>query len=502
MKFYCGLSDKFVLNGGKESISLSDYASQFGFEDNQCILKKYGFKDLYGFVISNNEPLLVYQNMSRPPQNIRDEVEDNSLIWVENTRGDILDVPPEKLALYYSYAPYGKEVFEGANFAGFNNLFPEEGYNSLLSYNVDSDKYYSLHGRYMYFPQKIGDDCYVSVSYKRGYSSVERYNPELNLQWSYEEKASVPYTMDRDNFIDNGDSVVRNFKYEKLKTSRVDESGQRIPAAEYINGEIYCFAKADGKILWKRQFEKQVDNLISFDNERLLAYTCSDLHLLDRENGESLEIFSTPITHDTYFRAESRLLIHQGFLFLCHGKANQLLIYDIKTMQCVREENIDALGSRMSCLYALENRVYVTFNLYRKVSLPWSGLLEIDCDDIQAPLEIEDDNVFKLIDSTAEDGCITLIADGLRIDDIVRLGEYQLLEQMQIYGKCFFNETTVNKDFNGFVKLVIRNCLTEPERVQEIVAMMEKRFEYFIKDADYKDGKGKALCRFSVEVRN
>mgnify|MGYP003681907474 CR=1 FL=1 len=484
MKFFKGIDQLFLIGGNSESIYKSDYASQFELIGDQWHLKDYGFKDLRGVINYQTDYLMVFHNMDSPTQNIRYELEDRSIIWVENSSGIRFDVSLEKLALYYSYAWYGKEVHDGYNFASFNDLFPEKGTNSLLSYNTCSDTYNFVHGNETYFEQQINDYVFVHMPFDIGYLKVEVYDQKLNLIWVYEEKARCPHVKDINKFIDNDDSVIRNFKYERLKSTKISDTGQKNPRVEYVNGEVYCFVKSNGEILWKRKFDKQVDNLVAFDEQRILAFSNSKLHLLDRSNGEDLEIISTPFVYDLYKCPESRVLIHQGYLFLCHDAAKQLLIYHVETMQCIRQETIEALGSEINRLYALENKVYVSFNLHREILPTWSGLLEINCDDIQSPLEIEDDNVFKLIDSTAEDGCITLIADGLRIDDIVRLGEYQLLEQMQIYGKCFFNETTVNKDFNGCVKLVIRNCLTEPERVQEIVAMMEKRFEYFIKDAE------------------
>lgn len=500
MKYYCGLYQNFLLSTNRLPVFISSYASQFECKSDQWSLIEYGFDDLYGVVSQQGNPLLIYQNMDRETQEIREDVEAENSIWAEDIDKNKINLSPEKLALYYYYAPYYKVINDKINYGSFIRLFPSDGSRTLLSYDFYSDTFFCKHGKDAYFEQKIDEDCYVYTPFKIRYVKAERYDTQLNLIWSHEEKARTPYVMDSDKFIDNGQSVIRNFKYEHVETTRIDGSGQKVGAVEYINGEIYCFAKSDGEILWKRQFEKMVDNLIAFDDQRLLAYTNSEFHLLDRENGTSLEVASTPVIYDKFFRAESHLLIHQGYLFLCHDKAKQLLIYDIKSMQCIRQENIETLGTRVSRLYALGNKVYITLNLPRKMASVWSGLLEIDCDDIQAPLNIEDDNVFELIDSTAEDGCITLIAYGLRIDDIVRLGEYQILEQMQIYGKGFFNETTVNKDFNGTVKLIIRNCLSEPEQVHEIVSMMEKRFEYFIKDADYKDGKGKGLCQLILDV--
>jgi hypothetical protein len=260
-----------------------------------------------------------------------------------------------------------------------------------------------------------------------------------------------------------------------------------------INGRIYGLNRYSGAIEWEKQYSCQVNDIAPIDEQRFLAASGNQLLVLSSGNGEVIKTIDTGMpTRDSegrYLRVYLYMISTQRYLLVYNvGDSGVLQIYDKKTVERLREFDCRDFGFRLSggsigapAYRLINNKLFLEAVRTDGSEVYLDNLFMIDLDNIHAPVELESGPDFDIHIPEEDNGCLELRVEGAAWQEIVRFAERHIIRNLIFVGRGELNEVG-NPFFNAVVKLIIKNCPSPRDVLEEKLKVMDDRLKWFFKD--------------------
>lgn len=259
------------------------------------------------------------------------------------------------------------------------------------------------------------------------------------------------------------------------------------------NGRIYGLNRYSGAIEWDKRYSCQVNDIAPIDEQRFLATSGNQLLVLSSDNGEVIKAIDTGMpTRDSegrYLRVYLYMISTQRYHLVYNvGDSGVLQIYDKKTVERLREFDCRDFGFRLSggsigapAYRLIDNKLFLEAVRTDGSEAYLDNLFMIDLDDIYAPIEVEAGPDFDIHLPDEENGCLEFRIEGAEWQEIVRFSERHIIRNLIFVGRGELNEVG-NPFFNAVVKLIIRNCLSPRDVLEEKLKVMDNRLKWFFND--------------------
>ena len=451
----------------------------FEWKDNRLALKNYSFESLIGSIYYENNWLLAYEQ-----QNIINHTVEkvrHGQCYFRNEDGEKMELPEILTICLVSNITYLADPSPQFTFicSNFEKHAETKAYASLISFDPLNNTFKTV--PFEQTSLSYIDGAMYAVGGRNEAKEVIRYNSSLEIEWRFSVKGDTPNTRFSQRPIENDKSIIVNLIAQR--------QGRRS-----IDGELFCLAKDDGSIIWRRKLPFTIQDCKRLSNNRLVIYTESNLHVLCPDTGETLKSVSTEFD---VFPCSVHLFVYDSLLFVVNSKQSIIQIYDADSIQCIRKINVTEYGWLLTHRFKIVgDRIYL--GISDKHIYP--SLLIIDPADIQAPLEIEASPGFIFTSPSESQSHILIEIENISIDDLIRFGEATILEQIRDHGKNFFNNSP-NKYFDGHALLKIKGLLNNTiEEVEEYLDMMVERVNFFAEQDGFRCGKGKKQGHMTLQV--
>jgi hypothetical protein len=268
------------------------------------------------------------------------------------------------------------------------------------------------------------------------------------------------------------------------------------------SGAIVCLNKTTGKPIWRRDFDRRVENSFYIDGKIYLAIANRMMILEASDGGTDLEFFADIADTDL-----TALWSDKKLIYVIAARSNKILAYTLHG-EYIRSYELPPHPVLKHGAKILKHDGVNYLGLVgpdQVLSGVEGGLLTWTPEDVLAgkELELEEKPFIISMVIKEDDGSQSyyLNIPCNNIHDVLRFGEIEARKVSALHGKQMWdNEETCNKKFNGQIKLIIEPAVGEENRVY--LDMLAKRCTFFAKVMDIKSGNGKKPIEVSWAFSN
>lgn len=257
------------------------------------------------------------------------------------------------------------------------------------------------------------------------------------------------------------------------------------------NGRVYGLNRLDGTVVWERAYEYQINDIALIDERRFVATSCNQLLVLNPENGDVIQAIDTGVsTRDS----EGKLLDVDLYMISteCYilvyniGVSAVFQFYNKKTLERLHQFDCRDFGFKLngglSRAYQLnDNKLFLEAVHTDGSEAYLDNLFMIDLDDIYSPVEVEVGPGFDIHLPDEDNSALELCVEGAEWQEIVRFAERHIIRNLIFVGRGELNEVG-DPFFNAVVKLIIKNCPSPRDVLEEKLKVMDDRLKWFFKD--------------------
>lgn len=259
------------------------------------------------------------------------------------------------------------------------------------------------------------------------------------------------------------------------------------------NGRVYGLNRLDGSVVWERIYTYQINDIALIDEHRFLATSHNQLLVLNPENGDVIQAIDTEVpTRDSagklldvylYLISTERYILVYNI-----GDSGVMQFYDKKTLERLRQFDCRDFGFKLSggsigapAYRLIDNKLFLEAVRTDGSEVYLDNLFMIDLEDIHAPVEVEAGPDFDIHLPDEDNGCLEFRVEGSEWQGIVRFAERHIIRNLIFVGRGELNELG-NPFFNAVVKLIIKNCPSPRNVLEEKLKVMDDRLKWFFKD--------------------
>lgn len=277
-------------------------------------------------------------------------------------------------------------------------------------------------------------------------------------------------------------------------------------AGNYGDGQshLVCLKKSNGQVVWKKYFDRLIDNALVIGN-RIYVAQKNYMSVLSTDGAE-MELSFTVGLPDT--ETATTLWTDGKLLYVLASMSNKLLCHAVNDGAHIKTYMLpsypDLKHGSLPSMFQNTNYLGLKPALGVLAGVE-GGLLSWTPEDVLAgkELELEEKPFIISMVIKEDDGSQSYYMNipCNNIHDVLRFGEIEARKISALHGKQMWdNEETRNKKFNGQIKLIIDPAVGEENRVY--LDMLAKRCTFFAKVMDIKSGNGKKPIEVSWAFSN
>lgn len=448
--------------------------TQWQYVNNNYRVHCHTEKVLYRVLGSYKDPIWVYCNDFHPAA---EHLSERAVDFYDTDRNKL--EPEFLLGIIYIQA----EQLNEHRTMGLVYNYPEYSLCSVLA--LDGGSFTSKHDGLSY-PNLVSDGVDFWLSYVTNQlihgeevelTILEKLNSDLTPQWQTE--------------LPGYEIWCTTFSYPR--TSIVDDS---IVIANKINGGdkvadqywIYLLNKHTGDIVWSRQMPENLASVKDAGKNRLIACCDNQLYVMDLRTGDIVHQWQTDHSNTL---GSLDLCVHNECLIVIKQNAAEVLIYSTESWQLLRRQLMPEDRRDLPFLaapIAHKGIVYIILG---------DALLIIDTNDVDAPLEAEQDPAEHVKLPSKADGKIELHFSGMDKDRFLRLGVRQALSLLSHHSREM--GTVGTRQFNGHVHMIIRDMATPVNDMLPVLKQMMINCAKYVRERRSVCGKRKQTCWVTYE---
>jgi len=367
--------------------------------------------------------------------------------------------------------------------------YPDDGDDSIIVLDTQTGEFrLKATPRHTLF-FTVDSELYSEYAFFDG--EISRLDHSFNKIWSYKYDGDRPTIVRSRSLASFPNHIVFNL-------TAIPKQGIEGLATE---GQLCALNKADGSVKWKCTFDYQVDDLCRVGgDDSIVLFSADELILLNGESGDIIQIIHTGLDKQT---GTVFIQVLGAYLFLfcrkgpTQAKGNLMQVYDTSTWECVRQVQGEELGGVFYQLpQTVDDKVFVPIE-----TRFGSSMLVIDINDIQSPIEFEQEPEFIISTPDENNRAIVMEVNYPELGDVLRLAEIQGLKHAEEQGDEGRGLGS-SQHFDGRVILKYSGCTADRREAIEKLDMLKERFDFYAKEDTFicRSGDGKRYATLEYEL--
>lgn len=486
-------------------VEFSDgYGSSFEFIDNKLVNTNFSFGGHFAKVQINSINFNIYSNGLQSKFSYLPE-HDGTLLSIkgefEKNREIISRIICYLIAIGNSNDE--KVIFNSDSFDDFN-LNKETTYifdtKSFELISLDGIKYASNYW--------VGSDAFtwgnlgfgrksssLDVLWKVSIDKSEDYTSPFLI---YDHLNSTPQILEKNVIFNLASRHASRYKTVSYKGPDGDIVEQEEPDPYFTDGKVICADYETGDLVWEKDFEFQVDDIIALPNNDILVISERYLFIINSNSGEVIRQWDSGIRDgDRVYTGQMQLLLADGNVFLFSHKDCRFQIYDAISLDLIRTvDGVDRglmFGARRPKVVG--SKILVPTDL-RNDSFSGGVVFVIETDKLDAEIEDEKGPELKITEpSESSPGPIVCEVDYPDYGNMFRFVERALISRV------ILNSATYTKEHfqPRTVKLIYSGYSDSKELIEEKMEVFKKRFARMV-DEPHIPGIGMAPVEVEYEL--
>jgi len=469
---------------GVEHIHIDDErGSGYIYREGELHLIRYERDIRYGVINYQNELLEIRKKRCHIDSLMKDIKRGACKLIKKNGKKYDIDAMEAYALLYGRRKMLGQEKKIAASISHY----PKRRDTSVIILDLETRGYKTLKCDEYSFFYVIDGACYRWLSFDD--NEIVKYDSDLNEIWKYEYQGQDPRVMRPiKKYVDYKATVIFNISAVPKGKLLDDLAAQ---------GELSSLSKEDGSVNWHRTFPIQVDDCQRLTEDTLVLFSGNELFVLDGDSGETVSVIPTGLNMQT---TSVFIIVMSPHVYLFSKAENVLQIYDIESMDCLRQiEGTECGGNFYYEPKMVGGKLFVPLG----AGSYCSPLLVIDGDDIYSPIEHEVEPEFCISTPDADNPAIIMEVNHPCLGDVLRLAEIYALEHAEKQG----NEGRrlgSNPHFDGRVILKYSGCIADRKEAIEKLDILKERFDFYAQDSVYicRSGDGSRYATLEYELES
>lgn len=361
----------------------------------------------------------------------------------------------------------------------FRRKMPDRAYYIILYNGAASGVKYKAYDHVVPAPGCVNGVLYIYYGNTRTLTLLDR---NLETIWEFQapgEKAPI------------SGANYRLFPYKDMIVANLSADYGEVGDDSDRNGRIFALTKDAGDIVWEKQYTYQVNDIVLLDEQRFFAVSCNQVLVLNPVNGELIQTIDTGLplrdNQGRHLKVYLCLIVTEHYVLVYDtGDSGKFQFYDKKTLECVQQFDCHDYGFRVRggigrAYQLVGNKLFFDAARLDGTEVYLDNLFMIDLDNIHAPVELESGPDFDIHLPEEDNGCLELRVEGVAWQELVRFAERHIIRNLIFVGRGELNEVG-NPFFKAVVKLIIKNCPSPRDVLEEKLKIMDDRLKWFFKD--------------------